>query len=191
MSSYMPRRWRRISGMSSCLACRMSRSRLISHAPDFSRCGFHQDTKRKPSYARPDRVGDPVPHSFCSLLATGYWLLVVRVFFGQLHLGGFQFLLHPGHVGLIYFRGHGPIPLGKGPLPVCRRQLEASSLLVEVAEMILDRRIGSDALRGLDQGIFRGLELAQLEVGPTQRIEVLAVVPIEIDCFLDQTQGFL
>ena len=49
----------------------------------------------------------------------------------------------------------------------------------------------ADALRGFDQGVFRGLVLAQLEVGPAQRIEIGAIGGIEIDCLLDHAESFI
>ena len=74
---------------------------------------------------------------------------------------------------------------------MCRGQLEASGFLVEVAEMVLHRRISPDALRDFDQGVFRRLVFAQLEVGPAQRIEISAISGIEIDRLLDEAESFV
>src|SRR6185369_125625 len=48
-----------------------------------------------------------------------------------------------------------------------------------------------DALRSLDQRVFRGLVFAQLEIGPAQRIEIGAVSGIEIYRFLDHAESFV
>src|SRR6266436_1697127 len=133
MSSYMPRRWSRISGTSSCVARRMSTSRLISQAPvSWSNLTLRDRSGGNKKKAELRSAGGPraaVPRWFCP----GQWLLMLGVFFGQLHLGGFQFLLHTGDIILIDFGGHGLVPLRQRLLPVRRRQLEASRLLVEIA----------------------------------------------------------
>src|SRR5258707_424868 len=117
--------------MSSCVAFRMSTLRLICRLQGSSGIWIlFEPTKKKAELCSAGQVGHLPLRGFYWVLVTGYWLLVVGVFLGQLHLGGFQFLLHPGHVGLIYFCGHRPVPLGEGPLPVRRRQFEASGLLV-------------------------------------------------------------
>src|ERR1035441_1408251 len=62
------------------------------------------------------------------------WRLLRALFLGQLHLGGIELLLHPRHIRRIDFGGNGAVPLGERALPVARGQLEASGLLVPIAE---------------------------------------------------------
>src|SRR5215467_12070941 len=72
---------------------------------------------------------------FCALL------------FCQLHLGGLELLLHAGKTVGIDFGCNGLVPFGQGTLPMNCGKLEASSALIEVAEVILHSRIATDPLR--------------------------------------------
>src|ERR1700680_138141 len=146
MSSYMRRRWRSISGTSSGVACRMSTLRVIFRAP-VSCSGICRD-KQKESRAS---LGRTAEGGRAYVVCAGYGLLMLGIFFGQLHFGGFQFFLHTGQVVLIDFGGYGLVPLRYRPLPVRRCQLQASRLLVKIAEVILDRRVGTNPLRSFDQ----------------------------------------
>ena len=65
--------------------------------------------------------------------------------------------------------------LGEGKLPLRRSKANASGLLVEIAEVVVDGGIGLIALHGLAQVFFGQFILAQLEVGPAERVEVGAV----------------
>src|SRR5579872_1182527 len=68
------------------------------------------------------------------------FLLVTRLFLGQLNLGRFQLLRQLGDVVRIHFRGYGLVPLVESPLPVRSRQLQTAGLLIQIAKMVLNRR---------------------------------------------------
>ena len=65
---------------------------------------------------------------------TGDWLLFPRFFLGQLHLRGVELLRSLGRAIAVHFGRHGFVPFRRGALPVRRGQLQASGLLVEVAQ---------------------------------------------------------
>src|ERR1019366_10252716 len=118
------------------------------------------------------------------------WLLLRALFLGQLHLGGIELLLHPRHIRRIDFGGNGAVPLGERSLPIARGQLEASGLLVQIAEVVVDGGIGIDFLRSLQQIFFRQFIFSQPEISPADGIEIGAVGGIEIDGALDESERF-
>src|SRR5579862_1831781 len=124
MSRYMPRRCRRISGISSGVAARMMRLVVMIdralRSNDFTRYR--------------------------------YQLLVPGIFLGELDLGRLEFFLYLRQLVVIDFGRDRLVPLLDGTLPMCRGQLQASGLLIQVAEVLLHRRIGANVLRSFGQG---------------------------------------
>ncbi len=68
--------------------------------------------------------------------------------------------------------------------------LQVAGLLVDLAEMIVDRGVGVAALVRLAQVLFGQRILTRLEVDPAQRIEIGVVLRFEIDRLANQGERF-
>src|SRR5580658_8580850 len=68
--------------------------------------------------------------------------LLRALFLGQPHLCGVEFLLYPHGVCRVDIGGNLPVPLGERSLPVGGGHLQASSFLVQIAQVVVDGGIG-------------------------------------------------
>ena len=67
-------------------------------------------------------------------------------------------------------------------------QFQATGFLVEVGQVLIDSGIGFLPLCSTQQVLFRSVVFSQLEIGPTQRIQIRSVGGLEVDCLLDVGQ---
>src|SRR5207245_11430839 len=92
-------------------------------------------------------------------LMTGDWRLATvlrffRLLAGQSLFGRFEFLLLAGKELGVHFGRDRLVPLCDGTLPVSDRQFQPPGFLVDIAQVIVHGRIGTNALRSLYQLFF-------------------------------------
>ena len=76
-------------------------------------------------------------------------------------------------------------------LVIDRSQLQASRFLVQLAQVLMHGGVVVDVLGGAAQVLFRQIVLAQLVVGPAQRIKIRAILRIECYRAADVAQRFV
>src|SRR5205807_9078035 len=91
---------------------------------------------------------------------------------------------------LVNISGNGLVPLIQSALPMGGGLLEAAGPRVEFAEMVLDGGVVGSLISGPTQAFFGLVIVAQPEIGPTQRIEISAVLWIKGQRLLDEVQRF-
>lgn len=64
-------------------------------------------------------------------------------------------------------------------------ELELAQFFVQLSEMVVNGGIGAVALNSLAKVDFGKIVVAELEVSPTERVEVGVVLRIELDCLLN------
>src|SRR5207237_9769842 len=74
---------------------------------------------------------------------TRYWVLfLLRLFLGQLNFRGLKLLLDLGHLGSFHLSRNGSVPFLQSAFPVRGSLPQASGFLVDIAQMVLNRKTG-------------------------------------------------
>ena len=109
--------------------------------------------------------------------------------FGQLHPSVLELVLHLA-TSRVCVRGQRTRILRHRPLPLGDRHLQVARLLVDLSEMVVDRRVGVGPFVGLAEILFGQRILARLEVHPSERVEKRAVLRIKFDGLANHHERF-
>ena len=87
---------------------------------------------------------------------------------GKADASGVEFLLNLGNFGGLDVCGGRFCELIDRDFPLSRSKADASSLFVEIAEVVMNSGVGLAALNSLTEIGFSEFELTELEIGPSE-----------------------
>src|SRR5271165_6232170 len=108
----------------------------------------------------------------------------------QFHFALVQFLLYPSHLVGLQIAGRADAPLVQGILPLADGFPQLALLLVDVAQVLMHRRVLGHGVQRFPQLLLGLGKLIQAEIDPAQAVEIRSIARFAVHRALDQVAGF-